>query len=196
MNNLFLTRIGCLHACVSVSSADPAHIIATRVNEVMTRTGGVAREVNRFLIECAGDGGKYDRDATQVYFAKFRKLLTGEGANDFVQELRSSFSIIMAGLHLHYPVPFSSIPALWRDSGIVVLADDDRTAQFVCPAQKRAVDELFHEPTHAALTEAVQFLVSVQSSTTVIPSNKCDFYRILMVVLCVVVCSPSQQIPL
>ncbi len=49
----------------------------------MRRTGGVAREVNRFLIECAGDCAQYDRVATQVYYAKFRELLTAEGSAEF-----------------------------------------------------------------------------------------------------------------
>ena len=100
---------------MSAALVDPA--LGARVDEVMRRTGGVAREVNRFLIECAGDGTQYDRVATQVYYAKFRKLLTAEGSAEFDVELRSSFSIIMAGLHLHYPVPFASIPALWKDFG-------------------------------------------------------------------------------
>ena len=117
----------------------PANL-AARVTDVMTRTGGVAREVNRFLIECAGDGAKYDREATQVYYAKFRKLLTSEGEPNSVKNPLLILHI-MAGLHLHYPVPFASIPSLWKDSGIVVRAAD-ATAQFVCPAQKRAVDEL------------------------------------------------------
>ena len=146
-----------LSVLVSAALVDPA--LSARVDEVMRRTGGVAREVNRFLIECAGDCAQYDRVATQVYYAKFRKLLTAEGSAEFDVTLRSSFSIIMAGLHLHYPVPFASIPAVWKDSGIVVLAADGRTAQFVCPAQRRAVDELFYEPTHTALKEAVHFLV-------------------------------------
>jgi hypothetical protein len=150
---------------VSAALADPA--LSARVGEVMRRTDGVAREVNRFLIECAGDGAQYDQVATQVYYAKFRKLLTAEGSAEFDVKLRSSFSVIMAGLHQHYPVPFASIPTLWKDSGIVVLAADARTAQFVCPAQKRAVDELFYELTHAALKEAVHFLVShVQHMTS------------------------------
>ena len=90
----------------------------------MRRTGGVAREVNRFLIEHAGDPDRYDRAAAQVYNAKFRKLLTAEGSAEFDVDLRSSFSITMAGLHLHYPVQYASISPLWKDSGIVVLAAD------------------------------------------------------------------------
>jgi hypothetical protein len=39
-------------------------VILSRVASVMSRTGGVAHEVNRFLIEYAGDAAKYDRKAT------------------------------------------------------------------------------------------------------------------------------------
>ena len=160
---LILSVAVSLPVLVSAALVDPA--LSARVDEVMRRTGGVAREVNRFLIECAGDCAQYDRVATQVYYAKFRKLLTAEGSAEFDVTLRSSFSVIMAGLHLHYPVPFASIPAMWKDSGIVVLAADGRTAQFVCPAQRRAVDELFYEPTHTALKEAVHFLVRSMHQT-------------------------------
>ena len=130
------------------------------MNEVIDRTGGVAREVNSFLIIAGGDVNKYDRDATQYYINKFKWLVISVEKKDISDKLRASFSIMMAGLYMNFPVKIVSISREWIDAGIIITSDDNLYAKFVCPAQKRAVDQIYFNPSKQALEQAIAFLVN------------------------------------
>jgi hypothetical protein len=112
----------CIYFVYFAGLVQPA--LGARVGDVMTRTGGVPREVTRFTIECANDCTMYDRVASKVYYGQFYKLLTKAGITDFSVELRKTFSIYMTALYLHYPVPIANIPMVLQDSGVVVAAPD------------------------------------------------------------------------
>lgn len=122
------------------------------------KTGGVCREVTRFLIQCAGNESEYNAAAQSDYTSKFRKLLTSQGANEYSEQLRSEFSTRMAGLLLGFPVPWGLIRSELVNAGVVV--QQGECARFVCPAQERAIDSLFQEAAHDALKQAVTYLVS------------------------------------
>lgn len=143
--------------CCIVGSSDSE--IENTANEVMTETGGVAREVTRYIIECEQQSKKYALSSTAEYVAKLSRLLTNQAGIKVDTKLRSSFTVTMVGLHLHYPDQIATIPAEWRNWGIVI-SDDDGNAKFVCPAQRRAVDEIFFNPSKQALEQAIAFLVS------------------------------------
>lgn len=140
---------------VDLTSSD----IDTHSTSIMNATGGVAREVTRYIIECEENENRYELKSTAEYVGKLERLLTNQVGVKIDEKLRASFTITMVGLHLHYPVRISMIPAEWRNWGIVV-SDDDGFAKFVCPAQRRAVDQIYFNPSKQALEQAIAFLVN------------------------------------